>query len=184
MSDDALKETLLSRKTVFSGHLLHLESWEVALPDGRKAGREVILLGGASAAAALDDQGRIPLVRQHRIACGRFTWELPAGKLDSPDEAPLDCAKRELLEETGLTAEQWQPLTVIEPAPAYSSERLHLFLARTLHRGPAATDDGEFLECAFFPLETAFRMCMDGTIRDSKTVIGILMTHALLFPAP
>ena len=179
MTDDALRETLLSKQSMFNGRLFNVECWQVSLPDGKAASRDVVLLRGACAVVAVDAQGRLPLVRQHRIASGRFTWELPAGKFDSPEEEPLVCAQRELREETGLTAGHWQKLTVVCPSPAYCSEEIHLFLARDLSSGPAAADEGEFLESRFFSLKEAYRMCMEGEIQDSKTVIGILMAHAL-----
>ena len=100
-----LMEHLESRRVVFPGVILRLEHWQVRLPDGEPALREVACLNGASAVVALDEEDRIFLVRQSRVAVGRLTLELPAGKLDGPDEDPLACARRELEEETGLRAD-------------------------------------------------------------------------------
>ena len=111
MCDAQLTEKLLSKQVVFPGKIIRLEHWQVELPNGEQALREVACHPGASAIVALDEEDRVILVRQHRIAVGRLTLEIPAGKLDGPDEDPFLCAKRELSEETGLTAEHWQKLT-------------------------------------------------------------------------
>ena len=119
------------------------------------------------------------LVRQHRIAVGRLTLEIPAGKLDGPDEDPFLCAKRELSEETGLTAEHWQKLTCMETTPGFCNERIHLYLATGLKQGDCHPDEDEFVAVTRMPLGEAVARVMDGTFRDGKTALGILMAAAL-----
>jgi len=145
----------------------------VRLPDGSQATREYILHPGAAAIVALFDDGRILLERQYRYAQRREFIELPAGKLE-PNEPHLETAKRELLEETGYTAAQWQRLGVLHTAIAYTDEAIELFLARKLTRGAAKLDAGEFLETLIVPFDEAIAMALDGRITDVKTVAGLL----------
>ncbi|MFR4293014.1 MAG: NUDIX domain-containing protein [Christensenellales bacterium] len=105
MDDKQLTEEYLDGKVVFPGKIIRVEHWHVRLPNGETALREVACHPGAAGIVALDDDGNVILVRQHRIAVGRLTLEIPAGKLDGVDEDPFVCAQRELSEETGLTAD-------------------------------------------------------------------------------
>ena len=102
--DDALREVPFARETIYDGHILHVEKWRVTCPNGREAPREIVVHKGAAAVVPVFDNGDTLLVRQHRVAVDRVTLEIPAGKLDSVGEDPLDCATRELREETGLSA--------------------------------------------------------------------------------
>lgn len=177
---DQLTETLLSKEVVFPGKIIRLEHWQVALPNGETALREVACHPGASAIVALDDEGQIILVRQHRIAVGRLTLEIPAGKLDSPDEDPLLCAQRELSEETGLTARSWTKLTCLETTPGFCNERIHIYLATGLEQGACHPDDDEFLAVTRMPLKQAVENVMNATFRDGKTALAIMMAAAAL----
>ena len=103
IDDKQLTEEYLDGKVVFPGKIIRVEHWHVRLPNGETALREVACHPGAAGIVALDDDGNVILVRQHRIAVGRLTLEIPAGKLDGVDEDPFVCAQRELSEETGLT---------------------------------------------------------------------------------
>ena len=179
MCDAQLTEKLLGKQVVFPGKIIRLEHWQVALPNGGQALREVACHPGASASVALDEENRVILVRQHRIAVGRLTLEIPAGKLDSPDEDPFLCAKRELSEETGLTAEHWQKLTCMETTPGFCNERIHLYLATGLKQGDCHPDEDEFVAVTRMPLGEAVARVMDGTFRDGKTALGLLMAAAL-----
>lgn len=105
MHDSELREKVISREVIYPGKVIHVEKWQVTLPDGGQAPREIVLHRGASAVVALDEDKNIILVRQHRVAIDRITLEIPAGKLDTADEDPFLCAKRELEEETGLHAD-------------------------------------------------------------------------------
>lgn len=180
MDDRQLTETYLDGKVVFPGKIIRLEHWHVALPNGETALREVACHPGASAVVALDDENRVILVRQHRIAVGRVTTEIPAGKLDSADEDPFLCAQRELSEETGLQADRWQKLTCLETTPGFCNERIHLYLARGLREGVSHPDEDEFVSLVRMPLAQAVARVMDGSFHDGKTIVGLLMAQQLL----
>lgn len=151
-----------------------------ACPTAKTALREVACHPGAAGIVALDDDGNVILVRQHRIAVGRLTLEIPAGKLDGADEDPFVCAQRELSEETGLTADHWRKLTVLETTPGFCNERIHLYLATGLHAGKTHPDEDEFVCTLRMPLSEAVQKVMDGTFRDGKTALALLMVQQLL----
>lgn len=178
--DEELRENFLSGEEVFHGKIINVEHWQVSLPDGDTALREVVRHNGAAAIVPVDEYGYVTLVRQHRVAIDRFTWEIPAGKLDSPTEDPFLAAQRELEEETGLRAENWRLLTRIDTTPGFCTERIALYLATGLSQHEAHPDTDEFLHLTKIPLEEAAALCMKGELRDSKTVIGLLMAQRLL----
>ena len=179
MDDKALEEVFLSSREVFNGVLINVEHWQVALPNGEKALREIVRHRGAAGVVPLDDTGNVTMVRQHRIAVGRFTWEIPAGKLDYAGEDMLECARRELEEETGLNAESYRLLTVLDTTPGFCNEQIGIYLATGLSQHQAHTDPDEFLHVRSFPLSEALAMVMSGEIHDSKTIVGLLMTAQL-----
>ena len=178
MLDQELREEFLSGEEVFHGKLINVEHWRVKLPDGQEAWREVVKHCGAVAVVPLDDAGNITLVRQHRIAVGRLTLEIPAGKLDSADEDPFLCAQRELSEETGLVAAHWEKLTCLETTPGFCNERIHIYLATGLSQGDVHPDEDEFVATVRMPLSEAVARVMDGTFRDGKTALAIMMAAA------
>ncbi len=177
MDKQQLVETYKSGKTVFDGAIIRLEHWQVALPNGKMALREVACHPGAAAVVALDEEENIILVHQYRAPVHRLTMEIPAGKLDSAEEDPFDCAKRELSEETGYLADNWEKLTVLETTPGFCNERIHLYLATGLRPGDVHPDEDEFVATTRMPLKEAAAKVMDGTIRDGKTALGIMMAY-------
>lgn len=179
MDDSKLMEIIQKKEVVYQGMLIRLEHWDVALPNGDIGKREIACHIGAAAVVAIDTKDRIILVRQSRVAVGRITREIPAGKLDAPDEDPLACAKRELSEETGLNADHWQKLTVLETTPGFCNERIHIYLATGLHEGNSHPDDDEFVDVERMPIEEALQHVMQGDFHDGKTCLGILMAHRL-----
>lgn len=179
MDDKALREEVLRRETVYPGKIIRVEQWQVRLPNGETAQREIVCHIGAAAVIALDQQGQVVLVRQHRVAIDQVTLEIPAGKLDSPTEDPFVCAQRELSEETGLTAEHWQKLTCLETTPGFCNERIHLYLATGLHQGNSHPDEDEFVDVIRMPLAQAVEQIMNGTFRDGKTALALLMANQL-----
>ena len=179
MDDKALEEVFLSSREVFKGKLISVEHWQVLLPNGNQALREVVRHRGAAAVVPLDDAGNVTLVRQHRVAVGRFTWEIPAGKLDHAGEDMLDCARRELEEETGLNAESFRLLTVMDTTHGFCNEQIGIYLATGLSQHQMHLDADEFLRVRAFPLTEAIRMVMSGEIHDSKTIAGLLMASQL-----
>ncbi len=178
--DSKLRETKVKSAEIFTGRVIHVQQWEVLCADGKPAGREIVLHNGASAIVPVDDEGYVTMVRQHRVAVDECTWEIPAGKLDSADEDPFLCAKRELEEETGLRAENWTKLTKVITTPGFCSEQISLFLATGLSQHASHTDADEFLNVARVPLSEALDAVMRGEIRDAKTALGLLMAARLL----
>ncbi len=180
MTDDSLRETFLSSQEIYPGKIIRVEKWQVRLPNGETAPREIVRHNGAAAIVPLDRDGNVTLVRQHRIAIDRFTWEIPAGKLDSPEEDPFHAAKRELEEETGLQADSWRLLNRIDTTPGFCNEHISIYLATDLSQHPAHPDADEFLGLTKMPLREAVAHCMAGDFHDSKTVIGLLMAAMAL----
>jgi ADP-ribose pyrophosphatase len=134
---------------------------------------ELIRHPGAAAVVPLHEDGSVTLVHQLRYAAEKgLLHELPAGKL-SPGEAPLECARRELQEETGLAAARLEPLLPIWMTPGFCDERIHLFLARGLTEGAAALEDDEWLRPVRVPLGEALAMIDRGEITDAKTIAGL-----------
>lgn len=169
--ESQLKETRIDGGVVYDGPFLKVSSDRVSLPDDAIAYREYIKHPGAVVVLALFDDGRVLLERQFRYPLGRVFTELPAGKID-PGEDTLACAKRELQEETGYTATDWQFMCTIHNAIAYSDEHLDLFVARGLTAGPRQLDDGEFLETFTATVPEMLDMVRSGAITDVKTIIG------------
>ncbi len=180
MLDDSLREVFLSGEELYNGRIIKVERWQVSLPNGQTAPREIVRHNGAAAIVPVDSAGNVTLVRQYRVAVGRFTWEIPAGKLDSPEEDPFHAARRELEEETGLQAEKWQLLNRIDTTPGFCTERIAIYLATGLSQHPAHPDADEFLGLTKMPLEEAVALCMAGEIHDSKTLVGLMMAQRVL----
>ena len=164
-------------RTVHRGRVFDLAVDNVTLENGVTVDLEVIRHPGAAAIVALTDRGGVILIRQFRYAVGGDIWEIPAGTMN-PGEAPLVCARRELEEETGVTAHDWTALGAITPLPGYSDEVVHLFVARRLSPGGQQLDDDELLEVREVALETALEMIAKHEIRDAKTIVGLQMAAA------
>lgn len=173
--DKNLIEKKISSTSVFDGCLLHVFKDDIELPNGNKAVREWIKHPGASAVIPLLPDGQIILVRQYRYPVAQVTLEVPAGKLDKEGEDPLECAKRELSEETGYTAEKIWKLTTIATTVGFSNEFIHLYAATDLKSGRQHTDDDEFINVVKMPLADAVKLVEDGKIIDCKSIISILM---------
>ena len=180
VGDEQLKEVYLSGEDLFKGAIMHVQKWQVRLPDGRKADREIVLHKGAAAVVPVDSDMRVTLVRQHRVAIDEMLWEIPAGKLDYTGEDPFSCAQRELEEETGLRAEHWQKLTQVVTTPGFCTEKISIYLATGLSQHESHPDRDEFLHLTTLPLEEAVAHVMAGEITDLKTCLGLLMAQKVL----
>ena len=180
--DVDLHEQVLNSETAWSGKIFDVECLEVKLPNGRVSRRDVVRHHGAVAIVALTESGKIALVRQYRTALDRVTVEIPAGKLE-PGEDPLDCAKRELKEETGFVAGRIAYLTTIASSCGFSDELIHLYLATQLSFEGATPDEDEFLNVDLVDVQELVDAVLDGKIEDAKTVVGALacdvMAHRL-----
>lgn len=166
-----LKEVKVDSEVAYDGHFLKVQRDTVRLPDGKQSKREYIRHPGAVVVLPIMDDGRVLLERQYRYPLQDVFIEFPAGKID-PDEESLACAKRELAEETGYTASQWDFLCTIHNAIAYSDEHLDLYVARGLIAGESKLDEGEFLETFAATVPEMLEWVRAGKISDVKTVIG------------
>ncbi|HHT15571.1 MAG: NUDIX hydrolase [Christensenellales bacterium] len=180
IKDEQLIEIPKTKERLYTGAILNLEKWQVTLPNGKLAPREIVLHGGAAAIVPVDERGHVTLVRQYRAAIGEFTWEIPAGKLDSPGEDPLSCAKRELAEETGFTAASWRLLCNMVSTPGFSNERIHLYLATDLTGGQTHPDQDEFIATLSLPLDEAIGWVTQGKLFDAKTCLALLLAKQVL----
>lgn len=178
MADHVFETT--SSQLLHSGKIFALRRDEVRMPGGAIATRDVVEHFGAVAVVALDAQGRIPLIYQYRHALGRRLWELPAGLLDVGGEAAHLTAGRELVEEAGLTATDWQVLVDLDSTPGFSDESVRVYLATGLSEvdRPEAHDEEADLELRWYPIAEAARMVFAGEIVNAIAVAGILAAYS------
>lgn len=169
-----LIEKTKSETDIFNGVILHVKKDTVVLPNGREATREIIRHVGAVCVIPVTDDGKVIIERQFRYPINSVITEIPAGKLDSPSENRLSAAKRELLEETGYTADEWIDMGIYYPAAAYSDEKITMYLARGLHKGDQKLDADEFLNVEEVPLSQLIDEVMSGEITDGKTQVAVL----------
>ena len=179
-SSKKAKVRLLSSRTVYRGPVFTITTDHVQEPGGIRVRRDLIHHSGSVVILAVDESGdqsgstpRVLLERQYRHAAGDYLWELPAGRID-PGEHELKAAKRELLEETGYTAAHWRRILKFYASPGFMAETMSVFLATDLRAGIAQPEADEIIYKRLVPLPTAVRMVTSGTIRDGKTISGIL----------
>lgn len=168
----------IGSRRAYTGRIISLDVDRVRFPDGSEGELEMIRHPGASAVVPFlsDPEGEDPqilLIRQYRYAADDYLYEIPAGRLD-PGEAPIDCARRELHEETGCTAERVERLTTIFTTPGFTDEKIHLFMASGLTRGASARESDEFIEVETKALSDVLLMIEDCQISDSKTIVALL----------
>lgn len=175
-----LREIMVSSEEIFNGKILHVFKDDIKLPNGDPATREHIRHIGAVCVVPVTDDGRVIIEHQFRYPLDRVIIEIPAGKLDAYDEDRLEAAQRELREETGYTADEWIDMGLYYPAPAYSNEKITMYLARGLHKGEQELDEDEFLELEAVPISDLVDRIMSGEITDGKTQIAILKADKIL----
>lgn len=175
-----LRERQLTSEEIFDGIILHVVRDTVALPNGNTSVREVIRHIGAVCVIPVNEKNEVIVERQYRYPLDRVILEIPAGKLDAPDENRLSAIQRELREETGYTASEWTELGDFHPAPAYSDEYISMYLARGLRKGERELDADEFLDVYTVPLSELVDAVMKGEISDAKTQVCILKAARLL----
>ena len=175
-----LKETQTASEEIFDGFILHVWKDTVSLPNGETAVREIIRHIGAVCVIPVTEKNEVIVERQYRYPIARVTTEIPAGKLDSREEDRLSAIQRELREETGFTAEEWIYLGDFYGAPAYSDERISMYMARKLHRGDRHLDEDEFLDVFTVPLKDLVEDVMAGRITDAKTQTAVLKAARIL----
>lgn len=167
---------VLKSRVVFRGPVFHVTSEEIEEPGGVRVRRDMIRHPGSVVILVVDDSGREPRVlleRQFRYAAKQRLWELPAGRIDE-GESELAAAKRELREETGFRARKWSRAMFFWASPGFLDETMAIYLARDLVAGKAEPEDDEVIAKRFFPLPSAVRMVVNGTIRDAKTIAAVL----------
>jgi len=185
---------VLSSRVSYRGPVFSVTTDEVEEPGGVRARRDVIRHFGSIVVLAVDDpvsddaakakkgEPRVLLERQYRHAAQSMMWELPAGRIDDGETA-LTAAKRELLEETGYSARQWNRILHFYVSPGFLDETMTIYVARGLQAGEAQPEADERIATKFFKLSEAKRMAINGRIRDSKTICGILWLAQAARPA-
>lgn len=162
----------------YDGKVISLDIDVVRYPDGSFGEVEMVRHPGAAAIVAVSALGEgnphVILLRQYRYAVDSFLLEIPAGRLE-PGETPIECASRELREETGYRAERWEPLLTMYTTPGFTDEKIHLFVASDLTAGQSALERDEFAEVKRVPLTDAIGMIESGDIQDAKTIVGLLL---------
>jgi len=170
------KARVLSSREVYRGPIFWITSEQVLEPSGVRVRRDIVRHSGSVVILAVKESGsepRVLLERQYRHTARQSLWELPAGRIDE-GENELTAARRELLEETGYTASRWRCVLRFYASPGFLAETMNVYLARGLHSGQAQPEADEVIQVRMMPLSTAVRMVMNGTIRDAKTICGIL----------
>ena len=167
------------RITIYEGRVFQFASENITLPNGVSLDMEIIHHPGASAIVPFWNEDTIILLRQYRHALRDNIWEIPAGTLNK-DETPIECAKRELREETGFSAHTWRDLGEIIPVPGYSDERIHIFLAFNLVQAQQDLDADEMIEVNKKSVNDILNMISNGEIRDSKTISGFFLAKEWL----
>lgn len=168
----------MSVEVVHVGRRIRVEVNTLHTADGKEIRRDAIRHPGAVVILPVLDAERVVLLRNFRFVLNETLWEVPAGTVE-PNEPLEACARRELLEETGYTAARWRSLGYLYASPGVLDEKLHLFVAEELTPGTARPEPDEQLEPVIVPLADAIRMCLDGTVRDAKTVTALLMWERL-----
>lgn len=168
---------LAERKEIYAGRVIQVSIDTVDLPNGARVPLEIVRHPGGAAAVAIDAGNRVCLLRQFRHAAGGFIYELPAGKLE-PGEPPEATVRRELVEEAGTAARDWESLGAYLSSPGVFTEVIHLYLATGLSPTPGKTEVDEVIQVEWWPLEIAVQRALNGELTDAKTIIGILRAAA------
>lgn len=172
------KARLLSRREVYRGPAFSVTTDDVLEPSGIRARRDIVHHTGSIVVLAIDEsrknkEPQILFERQYRHAAERYLWELPAGRIDK-GEKELAAARRELLEETGYSAARWKRIIRFWASPGFVAEAMSIYLAQNLRAGTAQPEADEAIQVRFIPLSKAVGMVMNQTIRDAKTISGVL----------
>ena len=172
-------ETRVSSKRIYEGKVLNLRVDEVKIGNGNTARREVVEHPGAAAIVPILGEAEVILVRQYRYPIGSDLLEIPAGTLRA-NESPEDCATRELEEETGYRCSEIAKMTECFVAPGYSTEKIHIYLARGLTKTQTKMDEDESINLERCPFSEALEKIRTGTIRDAKSIVGLQAAAGLL----
>ncbi len=171
-------EKTISTKRIFEGRIINLKVDTVTLPNGNTSTRELVEHPGGVGVIAVDDEKNVLMVSQYRKPFEETVLEIPAGKLNYGEDA-LECGKRELEEETGYTAENYEYFGVYYPTPGYCLEKIYIYLATGLKKTHQHLDEDEFLDVHIMKLDDLFDMVMENKINDAKTAIAVLKAKAV-----
>lgn len=164
---------VLNSTKMFEGAVFNVVREEVLEPGGIRATRDIVVHSGSVVVLPVFADGRVLLIRQYRHAVGDFLWELVAGRKE-PDESPTAAARRELLEETGYSARRLRKMLDVFPTPGFVSERMWVFAAEGLTKGPPQPEEDERIIPRAFTLAEVDAMIRHGKLRDAKSVAGLL----------
>ncbi len=173
------EEKVISSESIYDGKVIKVRKEVVELPDGTKANREIVGHSGGVGVIAVDADGMVFMVSQYRIAAKSMMMEIPAGKKEYGED-PLECGKRELIEETGYKGNEFIHLGDYYATPGYCEEVLSIYLARDLEFVGQNLDEGEFLNVSKHSLDELYEMVMNNQIHDCKTAIAILKAKVIL----
>ncbi len=168
----------LNRELVYKGHIIDMYKDTVKIPNGNIAEWDFIGHKGAAAVLPVLKNGNVLMVRQYRNALDRYTLEIPAGGLESPDEPMIDCAARELEEETGYKSDNLEMLLSLHTTVAFCNEKIEVFLARNLVKTSQHLDEDEYIDVEEHSIEELLEAVYSGKIEDSKTVSAILAYYS------
>ena len=166
------KAKFLSRRNVYKGYCFDAVEDQVIWPNGKELGRSLIMHPGISVMVPILEVNRIILLKQYRYGAGRVLWEVPAGTI-SPGETPLQCAKREIVEETGFKASRWKKLASCYTSPGYNTEVIHCFAASQLCESQASLEEDEVLEVEVIAVQEVKNMIKEGKIQDAKSLVAL-----------
>lgn len=168
-----------SRRRLYHGRAFSFEVQDVTLPNGARTEMAAVRHPGSTGIVPLRDDGTVVMLRQYRPVVGDDLLEIPAGTME-PGETPEACARRELQEETGLTAHRWTAMGKVHILPSYSDEIIHLYLVEGLRPATRRLDSDEIIDCVDYGLDDLMAMIAAGTITDALTVLALERAqHAL-----
>lgn len=166
---------LIEKQVIYDGVKIRLELHHLMDEEtGKRHKREVVVHPGAVTILGLLDDGRVLLIRNRRYAVDQILWELPAGTLEKRED-PMNCAGRELLEETGYLARRLKPIGTFFTSPGILSEKMYAFAAYDLQKQKSALEEGEEIEVEPTDFDQAIAMIGDGRIQDGKTIAILMM---------
>ena len=169
-----IQEPTLQSERIYEGRIINLRVDIVELSTGKQTKREIVEHDGCVAIVPLDAEDNVLLVRQYRKAAEKSMLEIPAGGIESVED-PLECARRELAEETGFAAKQWEKLNYFYTSPGFCTELMHMFVASELTPNKLIADSDENIELVRVPLTDIAGLIESGEICDAKSIAGLLM---------
>ena len=171
---------ILSRETHYKGKAFDVEKVTFSMPNGKTPTYDLVNHPGAAVVMPVDEEGNVLFIRQWRLGAQRELLELPAGTLE-PDEPPIECARREVREETGLAAGELKLIGQFYLTPGYSDEYLYIYLAQELSPAPLRQDEDELIDVVPIPLEEAYQMAAKGLIKDGKTLATLFLASTAIY---